>query len=162
LHEVHVRQQGFFFVPTYAVHKGWLAVGYFPQGVQGYILRANGELPAWKPDESTREALGKLPKEFLSVSVSDPRPTVNQVLALAPLVTGLINSLVPESKFEVGLLPNAHEVSRHLFPNVSVVSTRGDTLRLETRASLALPLDLSNADSLIALQLLAALRFGAK
>src|SRR5262249_5067260 len=101
-------------------------------------------------------------KEFLSVSVSDPRPTVNQVLALAPMVAGLVNSLVPESKFEVGLLPNAHEVSRHLFPNVSVVSTRGDTRRLETRAGLAPPRGLGKADSLTARRLLAAFRMGIK
>ena len=28
LREVHVRQEGFFFVPTYAIHKDWLV---FPQ-----------------------------------------------------------------------------------------------------------------------------------
>jgi len=163
LYEIHVRQQGFIFVPTYTVHNKWLVLSLYPQAVQGYVLRTlkDDPLPSWKPDEKTKEALGKLPREFVSVSVSDPRPSVQQVLSIAPLVGGAVNSFVPESKFEVGLLPNAHEVNRHLFPNVSVSSMKGNTLRLETRASLALPLDLSNSDTIFALQFLG-LAFGMK
>src|SRR5262249_16254842 len=37
LHEVHVRQEGFFFVPTYAIHKDWLVVGWYPQAVQAFV-----------------------------------------------------------------------------------------------------------------------------
>src|SRR5262249_47431998 len=29
------RQQGFPFLPTFAVHKGWLAVSFFPQAIMG-------------------------------------------------------------------------------------------------------------------------------
>jgi hypothetical protein len=162
LYEIHVRQQGFIFVPTYTVHKGWLALSLYPQAVQGYVLRTNGELPAWKPDDKTKEALTKLPKEFVSLSVSDPRPSLEQVLSIAPLIGGAVNSFVPDSKFDVGLLPNAHEVNRHLFPNVQVTSMKGNTLRLETRASLALPLDLGNSDVLLALQFLGRFAFSVK
>jgi hypothetical protein len=56
-----------------------------------------------------------------------------------------------EGGFDVGLIPNAQEATRHLFPNVEVVSLNGNTLRLETRASLALPLDLGNSDTLFLL-----------
>jgi hypothetical protein len=159
LHEIHVRQQGFIFLPTYAIHKGWLAVAYYPQPVQGFVLRANGELPAWKPDAPTREAFAKLPQEFTTVSVSDPRPTVKQVLALAPLVGAAVDSSLPGSNFDVGLLPNGHEATRHLFPNVTVVTTGKDSLRLESRASLALPLDLGNTDTLAAVELLVIFSF---
>jgi hypothetical protein len=144
---VEFRQEGFFFVPTYAIHKDWLVVGYYPQAVQGYILRATGELTAWKPEPSTVAAFDKLPKEFVSVSVSDPRPSVKQLLALAPLVGGAINSFIKESKFDVSSLPNAQDATRHLFPNVSVVSDDGKMLRMETRASLALPFDLTGIDT---------------
>lgn len=162
LHEVHVRQQGFFFLPTYTVHKGWLAVGYYPQAVQSYVLRADGQLPAWKPDPRTGQALGKLPQEMVSVSVSDPRPMVRQVLALTPLIGAAVNSAFPDSKFDVGLIPNGHEVTRHLFPNVSVMTVDAHGLRLETRASLALPVELSNADSLAVLGILSSLRLAVK
>jgi hypothetical protein len=144
---VEFRKEGFIFVPTYAIHKDWLIVSYFPQQVQGYIQRATGDLPAWQPESSTTAALEKLPKEFVSISVSDPRPSVKQILSLAPLAGGAINSFVKESKFDVSTIPNAQEATRHLFPNVSVVSDDGKTLRMETRASLALPFDLTGIDT---------------
>ena len=149
LREVYVAQQGFIFVPTYAIHNGWLVIGYFPQLVQGYILRATGELPAWKPDASVRQSLAMLPKEFLSVSVSDPRPSVKQILALAPLVGGGVRSFFPDSKFDVGLIPNSHEVCKHLFPNVSVVADDGKVVRIHTRASLGLPFDVAGLDAYV-------------
>jgi hypothetical protein len=149
LREVHVRQQGFIFVPTYAVHDGWLVLSYFPQAVQGYVLRAKGEVPAWKPGPEVRDALEKLPKQFVSVSVSDPRPTIKQLLSIAPVIGGLVNSFLPDAKIDVGTLPNAHEATKHLFPNVSVVSDDGKALRQETRASLALPFDVSGLDTYV-------------
>ena len=149
LREIYVAQQGFIFVPTYAIHNGWLVIGYFPQLVQGYILRATGELPAWKPDASVRQSLAMLPKEFLSVSVSDPRPSVKQILALAPLIGGGVRSFFPDSKFDVGLIPNSHEVCKHLFPNVSVVADDGKVVRIHTRASLGLPFDVAGLDAYV-------------
>jgi hypothetical protein len=147
LNEVHFKQEGFFFVPTYAIYKDWLVVGYFPQPVQGFILRASGELPAWKPDARLEEALAKMPKDFIAISWSDPVPSMKQLLSLGPLVGGLINSFAPDAKFDVSSLPNAHEATRHLFPNVSVITDDGKTLRQETRASLALPFDLTGLDT---------------
>jgi hypothetical protein len=139
LHEVHVRQQGFFYIPTYTIHDDWLAIAYFPQPVQGYILRAKGEVQSWKASPRTQATLDKLPKEFVSISYSDPRPTLTFLLSVAPLVGGFVEGLLPESRFDTGLIPNAFEVTRHLFPNVSVGTMKGNTIRLETRASLALP-----------------------
>jgi hypothetical protein len=145
--EVHFRQEGFFFVPTYAIHKDWLAISFFPQAVHGYILRAKGELPAWKPGADVEAALAKLPREFVSVSVSDPRPTIRQLLSLAPLVAGLINSFSADFKLDIGAMPNAQEATQHLFTNVSTVTEDGNVLRMETRASVALPFDLTGVDS---------------
>jgi hypothetical protein len=159
--EVHFRQEGFFFVPAYAIHKDWLVVSYFPQAVHGFVMRANGELPSWKPGADVEAALAKLPKEFISISVSDPRPTIKQLLALAPLVVGLINSLTPDFKLDVGAMPNAQEATQHLFSNVATVNEDGDVIRMEMRASVALPFDLSGVDS-FSLLILAqfAFRFG--
>jgi hypothetical protein len=139
IHEVHLRQQGFIYIPTYAIHDGWLAVAYYPQPVQGYILRATKEVGAWKPGPQAQASFNKLPKEFVSVYYSDPRPALNFVLSLAPFVGGIVESFLPDSRFDVGLIPNAHEVTRYLFPNVSVGTVKGNVIRLETRASLALP-----------------------
>lgn len=149
LHEVYVSEKGFFFVPTYAIHKDWLVIGYFPQLVQGYVLRATGELPAWKPDASVQRSLKQLPREFLSVSVSDPRPSIKQILALGPLIGGAVRSFFPDSKFDVGLIPNGHEACKHLFPNVTVASDDGQVVRIHTRASLALPFDVAGLDAYV-------------
>jgi len=147
--EVYVAEKGFIFVPTYAICKDWLVVSYYPQGVQGFILRAQKELPAWKPNRHVRQSLEQMPKEFLSVSVSDPRPSVKQILTLAPLIAGAVRSFLPETKLDVGSLPNAHEATKHLFPNVTVVNDDGKAVRFHTRASLALPFDVVGADAYV-------------
>jgi hypothetical protein len=151
LREVHVRQQGFFFIPTYAIHKGktgtWLAVSFFPQPVKGFIARSRGELEAWKPSPRVQRSLKSLPDRYIAITYNDPRPTINQVFSVAPIIGGLINSLNPEINLDVGSMPTAQEVTRHLFPNVSVVSDDGQTLRLESRESLALPMDLVGLDT---------------
>jgi hypothetical protein len=146
--EVHIRQQGVFFTPTYAIHKDWLVLGFYPQAVHGYILRATGELKAWKPSANVQKSLDKLPKDVVSVSVSDPRPTIKTILSIAPLAASLLNSFEKEVgfKIDVGALPNAHEATKHLFPNVSVVSDDGKVIRQETRASLALPFDVGGVE----------------
>jgi hypothetical protein len=139
IHEVHLRQPGFIYIPTFAIHDDWLAIAYYPQPVQGFILRSTKEVAAWKPGQQAQASFNKLPKEFVSVYYSDPRPALNFVLSLAPFVGGIVESFLPDSRFDVGLIPNAHEVSRYLFPNVSVGTVKGNIIRLETRASLALP-----------------------
>ena len=60
---------------------------------------------------------------------------------------GAISSFAPQIKVEVGAIPNAHEATQHLFPNVSVVSDDGTTLRSETRASLQFPIELTGLDT---------------
>jgi hypothetical protein len=147
--EVHVQQPGFFFVPTYAIHQDWLVLSFFPQQVHGYLRRAQGGMRAWKPTPAVQESLRLLPQEFISISYSDPRTTITQVLSLAPLVGGLVDSGVfgPEVHFDVGAMPNAQEVTRHLFPNVGVTTDDGHTLRMESRDSLALPFDVAGLDT---------------
>jgi hypothetical protein len=138
--EMHLNgTPGFFYVPTYAFHKGWFVFSYYPQPVHGFILREKGELPAWKPGAVVQQTLAKLPGEFVGLSVSDPRPRLNLVLSLLPTAAGVLNSFVPQARFDVGIIPSAHEVTRHLFPNVTVTTDDGKKLRVETRSSLALP-----------------------
>ncbi|HVS35267.1 MAG TPA: hypothetical protein VMS17_06765 [Gemmataceae bacterium] len=159
MREVHVQQQGFIFVPSYVIYKDWLVIALYPQQVQGYILRAKGDMTAWKPSQRVQKSLSALPKEFISISYDDPRPTVKTVLSIAPLIGGTVNSFTPDSKFEVGSLPNAQEATEHLFPNVAVTTDDGSTLRLETRASLALPVDVTGLDAYAAFAFFSVFRF---
>jgi len=147
LHEVYVQQQGFFLVPTYAIHKDWLVIGFYPQAVQAFVQRSKGEMAVWKPSPVVRESLDKLPKEFISISYSDPRPSLRQLMSIAPLIGGTVSSINPQLNFEVGTLPSTQEVTKHLFPNVSVTSDDGKTLRQDSRDSLALPFDITGLDT---------------
>jgi hypothetical protein len=144
--EVYVREKGFPFVPTYAIHDGWLIIGFFPQSVQGAIQRSKGELEAWKPSPRAQKSLDQLPKEVLGMTYSDPVPTMHLAMSLAPLIGGFYKSFEPDSTFEVGSIPTTQEVTRHLFPNVSVFTDDGKTVRLETRDSLVLPFDFTGAE----------------
>jgi hypothetical protein len=145
--ELRIKQQGFFFVPTYAVTKDWLCIALFPQPVHGFIARSKGDMPGWKPSPKVRALLDEMPREAVSISYSDPRPSIKQILSLGPTIGGLITSFNPETTFEIGTIPNAQDATQHLFPNVSVATADDKGVRLESRTSLPLPFDISGVDT---------------
>jgi hypothetical protein len=122
------------------IHKGWLVIALNPQPVQGFVLRAAGKLKSWKPDRRTAEALAKVPADAGLVQVVDPRPSINFLLAAAPLALGVIRNPAARVLLEPGDLPHAGAVTKHLFPNVSWSRFDGKTFRIESRESLWLPL----------------------
>jgi hypothetical protein len=163
IRQIHLKQgSGFPFVPSVAVYKNWLVVGFTPQAVQGFILRTTGELPAWKPESQVQAALDRLPKEFTLLSVSDPRPTIKQVLAIVPLAVGVASAFPgsTEPSFDVGTLPNGHLAVKHLFPNVMVWTDDGIRIRVDSRGSLELPVGFTGLDSYGILLLSFLFRFG--
>jgi hypothetical protein len=138
--------------PSYAIHKGWLVVSQYPQPIQGFILREQGELPAWKASGELQKAMAAFPKdvstvEMSGISVSDPRPGLKFVLSLLPVGLSALNTVMEfaglpgggGAGFDVGLVPNAYEATRHLFPNVTVTTVEGGKLRSTSRTSLAFP-----------------------
>ena len=147
LRELRIKQQGFFLVPTYAITKDWLCIALFPQPVHGFIARTNGDMPGWKPSPKVRALLDEMPREAVSISYSDPRPSIKQILSMGPTIGGLITSLNPETSFEIGTIPNAQEATQYLFPNVSVATADDKGVRLESRSSLPLPFDVSGVDT---------------
>jgi hypothetical protein len=147
LYEITVKENGFVFLPTYTIHNGWLAVSLYPQPVQAHVLRSEGELPAWKPGPELTASLDKMPKEFVAVTMSDPRPSVKTILSIAPLVGSAYRAFTQDSKFDIGALPHGEQATRHLFPNVTVVTDDGQTVRIQSRSSLQLPFDVVGIDS---------------
>jgi hypothetical protein len=146
LQEIHIGGpggQGNFQLPTFVIHKGWLALSFYPQPIQGYVLRTKGDLPIWKAGPNLTRRLEAFPKDFTAIAVSDPRPGLKLLFSIAPTGVGLLNSLAaqfaPQAQFDINLIPNALEVTRHLFPNITVSTDDGKKLRIETRASLMLP-----------------------
>ncbi|HVL16186.1 MAG TPA: hypothetical protein VM529_26680, partial [Gemmata sp.] len=50
---------------------------------------------------------------------------------------------------DVGLIPNGHELSKHLFPNLTVIRDDGKTVRLEVNESLSVPLEIIGLEPLM-------------
>ena len=92
-----------------------------------------------------------------AVSVVDPRPTVEQVLSLAPLLTRMFTTLSGTGNdFDIALIPNTQSVTDSLTHNVTVVVDDGKTVRFEGYSSLPMPLQLAGLETyayLIAVQL---------
>ncbi len=149
LYTLHVAEEGFPFMPTYTIHNDWLVLGFYPQVVQGYVLRCSGKYGKWKPPPLLEEVLAVAKKsgaKVTSISVADPRPTINQLFSIAPLIGSMVNSFAPNS-FDVFMIPNAQSITEHLFPNVTISVDEGATLRLESYASLSLPFELTGFDT---------------
>lgn len=135
-------------VASFGIYKNWFIYSAYPQPIKGFILRQDGELPAWKADESLTKALAEFPPEFNSIKVSDPRPFVQTTLAITPLVMNIINSVGSAAApfflpgfqpFDLDLIPHAQDATRHLFPNVTIGIDEGKRYRTQTRGSLLLP-----------------------
>lgn len=135
--------------PTYAIVGDWLVVSGHPQAVQGVILRSKGDLEKWKPDADTAKRLAKMPADGCGLQFNNPKSTVGNLCTIGPLVLsafglrGAFNE-PNETDFDpidVGLVPNAHELNKHLFPNLTVTRDDGKTIRIEVNESFSLPLE---------------------
>jgi hypothetical protein len=135
------------FNPSYVIQDGWLNVGLFPQAAEAFVLRTAGKLPTWKPSDEIQEALSQMPGEFTSISVADPRPTVQMLMSLAPIVFPLAQQALrdaaggdrrDENPLPISLadLPPAELVAGPLFPNVSVSTVTEDGFHGTSRTSL--------------------------
>lgn len=132
-------QPGVPFWPTAVVEENWLFVGITPQVVDSALLRLDGRLPRWQPDEQIQAALAGWPEEYLSLTVSDPRTFVTGVAQMTPfLMAGLQtarqqagqNAPLPEADF-----PAAELIAQPLFPNVSVCTVEDGRIVWRSRSS---------------------------
>lgn len=170
LNMIEVGERGFPFVPTFAVHKGWLVVSFYPQAVEGYVFRCEEKPRVWQPPELVKTAVEKATGNLeaagdgsavrvTAVSVSDPRPTVKQVLSVVPLFVTFARSYAGGGDFDLSLIPNAQAVAEPLSENVSVMVDDGKTVRIESFATLPTLVNLSGLES-YALVLFPLLGFG--
>ncbi len=140
--------------PTYAVVGDWLVVAGHPQLVQGVILRSKGDLEKWAPDAATAKRLAKMPTDGCGLQYCDPKSTTGNLCCIGPLALstlGLRNQFVEQNEtdfdpIDVGLVPNAHELCRHLFPNLTVTRDDGKTIRIEVNESFSVPLEAIGAE----------------
>jgi hypothetical protein len=151
--------------PTYAVTDEWLIVAGHPQCVQGVVLRAAGTLEKWKPDAATAGRLAKM-GPGCGLQFCAPKSSVGNLCCIGPLFVSIFGASrafqepaeTDFDPFDVGLIPNAHELSRHLFPNLTVTRDDGKTVRVEVSESLSLPLEAVGAEP-FAFAILLGLRF---
>lgn len=165
LHIVEVPEEGFPFAPSYAVSNGWMVFSLYPQTVQGFIDRSNGDFPVWKLPEVANTALEDVKRsdpaaKITTLSVIDPRPTIVQILSFSPFVVKLITNLSGMGNdFDVSLIPNALTVRKRLTHNVSVGIDQGTSIRVESYSSFPMPLQLSGLEPYIYLSAFSALSF---
>jgi hypothetical protein len=152
--ELYSREFGFL-TPTYGIVGDWLVISLYPQGVQGFVLRSKGEIPSWKPDPETAARLAKLPPDSCALQYCDPRSSAQNFCCLGPLLLGTLGlrnrGNDAESDFEpidIGLIPNAHELSKHLFPNLTATRNDARGIRIEVNESFSLPLEVVGLEAL--------------
>ena len=150
LHGVEIREvysRGFGFItPTYAVVGDWLVIAGHPQPVQGFVLRHKGELEKWQPDSGTAARLSKMPADAIGIQYCNPKSTVHNLCCIGPLVISTLTRFNQPDRTEfdpidIGLIPNGHELGKHLFPNLTYTRDDGKTVRIEVNDSFSLPLE---------------------
>ncbi len=153
--------------PSYAIVGDWLVVAAHPQAVQGVVLRAKGDLEKWKPDADTAKRLAKMPQDGCGLQFCNPKSVAQNLCCVGPLFLGTLAlrnqfNENPETDFDpidVSLVPNAHELSRHLFPNLTITRDNGKTISIEVNESFSLPLEVIGLEPLIILGSFAGLAF---
>ncbi len=142
--------KNFPFPPSYTIHKGWLAVAFYPQPLQGFIFRNGGEVSTWQPSPLVADVI-KAERSYRSdrdikivgISQSDPRPSVRDILAATPIIVAAITGISAatgqgESDFDISLIPNAQVITEHVTPSVTVTVDDGQALRVESYATFPL------------------------
>ena len=133
------------FNPSFAVDDDWLAIGLFPQTVEAFLLRLDDKLSVWKPSSSYRDGFAEMPKEFTSLTVSDPRKSYRTIMGWAPMLMGLMMSgakqqgiLAEDAQAPVSVadLPPAEQVARPLFPNMLMTTVGDEGIHWTSRTSL--------------------------
>lgn len=130
---------------TVCLDADWAIVGLLPQAVEATLLRLDGRLPSWQPDEHVRQALDELPQEFTGLSIIDPRGTYQMLVGLAPTFVGLTQlgmresgQFPPDFEFPVSVadFPPTELVLAPLYPNIAVSTADEHGMRFYSRQSL--------------------------
>ncbi|MFT5327270.1 MAG: hypothetical protein ACI8P0_005159 [Planctomycetaceae bacterium] len=127
------------------VDKDWVIAGLMPQTAEAALLRIDGKLDHFVPSRELQVALDAMPKEFTSITVSNPRRIYRALMGYAPLLfsgaqAGLRNSgMFPrdlELPVKLADVPPSELVVRPLFPNVLVSESTENGFRWVSRGSL--------------------------
>ena len=94
--------------------------------------------------------------DAVGIQFCDPRGTAQNLCTVGPLFLATVGQAFNRNDsggdfdpIDVGLIPNSHELSKHLFPNLTVTRDDGKTLRIEVSESLSLPLEFLGLEPLL-------------
>lgn len=157
IREIYARGFGVV-TPTYAVVGDWLVMAGHPQLVQGVVLRHASKLDRWSPDADTAARLAKMPTDAVGIQYCNPKSTAQNLCCVGPLFISTLANLrggfrnnndTDFDPIDVGLIPNGHELGKHLFPNLTVTRDDGKTIRVEVNESLSVPLEFIGLEPLM-------------
>ena len=131
--------------PTLLISDKWLCIGALPQTVESFALRLKGDLPAWKPDAETAEALAAGPGKFNAIGVAYPRHAIRLLVSIVPYlyqygqifmtqVRQHIESDIALSVTSIDI-PPAEVVIKPLFPNITWGTVEDSGVRWTSRSS---------------------------
>ncbi len=127
--------------PTLTITDDWLVVGLSPQTVDSFVQRLKGELDPWKPSAEQQALLDKLPAEFTSLSLTDPRETIRTINQYLPLLQGAVASSPEGARFPLPELPSAERIVKSMFPSAHVTTVDDSGIHVQSRQALpGLPL----------------------
>jgi hypothetical protein len=130
--------------PAAALDKKWLFVGLTPQEVQSFVMRLDGKLERWKPSAAEEEALKSVPKEFMTLTLLDPRFFYGRAVTYFPIFATRETRATggPEARRAAARrmavladLPPAEVLTRPMFPDVTAVTVDKDGVRFQSRDS---------------------------
>ncbi len=146
--------------PAFTVDGDWLVVGLTAQTVDAFLDRRQGELDPWEPTKEHLELLERLPKEFLSFSLSDPREGIRMINQYIPVIQGALASSPEMSGIPMMDLPSVERIIKPMFPTATMTVADESGIHYHSRQCLpGLPLfgnvdNVSPATSAIAVALL--------
>jgi len=135
---------------SFAVDEKWLVFSLAPQSIETFYLRLAGKLDSWKASSEQQQALGDLPKEFTSLTYSNPKSSMRTIMSLAPMALQFGEMALQKERIlrpgeslpiSVADIPPTERVVNPLFANFSAITVDEQGIHSYSRRSLpAIPL----------------------
>lgn len=112
----------------------WIIAGTSHAVLQSFLQRQQGTAEKWKASEEQQEQLDKLPKEFVSFSLNDPREWIKTIDQYLPAVQAAMAS--SPQKLPRLELPSGERIAKPMFPSAYVTTMDDDGIHYHGRQAL--------------------------
>ena len=117
-------------------------------------MRHKGSLERWRPDDATAARLAKMPPDAIGIQYCTPKTVAQNLCTIGPIGISFLGAAFQSrgggefNQLDIGLIPNGHELGKHLFPNLTYTRDDGKTVRVEVNDSFSLPLEFIGVEAL--------------